>query len=193
MSINDDLRSHDGIPIDQLIGLLLEFPSDRRVRINREMLIIRDPTTRSTGHLDEMDIRDPLTTAQIARDHLRQVDQIPEYKIFSREDIANLAARRPTPSTPVLCSCGEHDCQPGFILCPECIARDNAEKAPPKTGPAGRQLITITDDKFITADGYELHHEGNIWTDGDLSFLADREGHPIDCDGNRLQGHYKVN
>lgn len=61
---------------------------------------------------------------------------------------------------------------------------------PPRTGPAGRQLIQITDDKFITTDGYELHHQGNIWTDGDLSFLADREGHPIDHEGNRLEGHY---
>lgn len=125
MSINDELRSHDGIPIDQLIGLLLEFPSDRRVRINREMLIIRDPATRSTGHLDEMNPRDPIASAQTARTHLAEIDQIPEYKIFSRDDIANLAARRPTP---VRCSCGEHDCEPGMLLCPECIARDDAEK-----------------------------------------------------------------
>ena len=122
MSINDDLRSHDGIPIDQLIGLLLEFPSDRRVRINREMLIIRDPTTRSCGYLDDMNPRDPIISAEAARRHLAEIDQIPEYKIFTRTDLIPDEDQSPWPGAliadtapPLLCSCGEHHCQPSVM------------------------------------------------------------------------------
>lgn len=31
-------------------------------------------------------------------------------------------------SVPLLCSCGEGDCEPGYLLCPACIARDEADK-----------------------------------------------------------------
>jgi hypothetical protein len=27
----------------------------------------------------------------------------------------------------LLCSCGCNDCEPGYVMCPECIARDNDE------------------------------------------------------------------
>lgn len=32
-------------------------------------------------------------------------------------------------SLPLLCSCGEHDCAPGYLLCPACVARDEHEQA----------------------------------------------------------------
>ena len=66
----------------------------------------------------------------------------------------------------------------------------DGDTPPPTTGPAGRQIITTkTDEYFQTNDGYTLRPEGKFWTDGDLSFAADREGHPIDVDGHRLEGH----
>lgn len=38
-------------------------------------------------------------------------------------------ANTPRRDAPLLCSCGEHDCAPGYLLCPECITRDDRELA----------------------------------------------------------------
>jgi Tfp pilus assembly protein FimT len=41
---------------------------------------------------------------------------------------------------------------------------------------------------FMTSDGYRLSFDGKAWSDGDLTFNADRDGWPIDEAGGRLEG-----
>ena len=41
------------------------------------------------------------------------------YEISESENV-----RKPMP---LLCSCGEGDCDPGFLMCPECIERNNSD------------------------------------------------------------------
>jgi hypothetical protein len=42
---------------------------------------------------------------------------------------------------------------------------------------------------FQTSDGYRLHRELMIWTDGDLVF-EDFHGIPVDSEGEPLEGEY---
>jgi hypothetical protein len=46
-------------------------------------------------------------------------------------------------------------------------------------------------NEFITSDGFRLLKHGSIWTDGDLVFVSDTDGWPIDNLGERLEGEMK--
>jgi hypothetical protein len=81
MNLNDQLRK--GIPIDQLIGLLLQKPSNCTVKINRDLLIILTPRS-NTPHETLNDCQtdqNPITRATAAREYLRNLDKIPNYLI----------------------------------------------------------------------------------------------------------------
>ena len=44
---------------------------------------------------------------------------------------------------------------------------------------------------FITSDGYTLHYERGVWTDGDMTFSAATvSGHPLEDQGQNLEGTY---
>jgi hypothetical protein len=62
---------------------------------------------------------DEVTSPTEAKDYAnRLLERMAEYGL-------TVARNQPLPA---LCSCGEHDCEPGYLMCPECIRRDQEDE-----------------------------------------------------------------
>jgi hypothetical protein len=57
-----------------------------------------------------------------------------------------------------------------------------------------RAVEHVQKTPWFTTDGHKLHFEHGEWTDGTHTFSAQTiTGHPIDADGNGLDGTYHTN